>query len=236
MIGASVPLRTDTVSNHYSSVLSSINNMMVRGGALLLLGCNCGQGPKGAELLIALSNVLKGIKVVGFTTVAVEGHQRRLAKKCDNPGDRDTEYDDPMSDSQLREERYSNGKLLTFPWASETSRHAKVALDGAIIASPLESSSFQEELAGTWSVTIGDWPGYFRFSENMKAEWSSDGRTRWHRGHWGSSSGSFYWTFDDDAPGFKRQFEVLTPLKPPTTGEISIGGQKSGFFKMWKER
>jgi hypothetical protein len=224
--------------NRYSSPLSLINVMLEPGAVVLIMGCEVASGDEGAAFLSDLSKTaFPRHKVVGFTTIGESLLQYRNGGYCSEPGMRDTAYQVPHKDLSLKPQLEREKEVLTLPWASEHSPHAKIALNGEIVfgAEPSTATdySFQSYLPGTWSVAIGTWNGYFVFKGDGSVFWTDQRNPRQHSGRWGSVAGSIQWTFADDAPGYKRTFEVLTPLKPTLNGTITGGG--GGAFVMSKQ-
>jgi hypothetical protein len=227
--------------SRYSSQLVAINGMLAAGAPVLIMGCNVAKGKEGEEFLSELSkNAFKSRKVVGFSTIGETLGQFRNGGFCTEPGMRDTPYDNPSAGKpKVQEEREK--EYLNLPWASETSPHAKVAMDGKIISgaeAPVPQTSYApaDYLPGTWSVSIGDWQGYFLFKTDGTASWaeaSSPGNR--HQGKWSTAGGTVEWSFSDDAPGWKRSFTVATPLKSTLNGNITISGRPHGFFTMSKQ-
>jgi len=226
--------------NRYSSQLVSINQMLAPGATVLIMGCNVAKGDEGAAFLTALSkDAFPNHKVVGFTTIGETLGQFRRGEYCTEPGMRDTPYDNP-SEGQLLVKAQREKEYLKLPWASEFSPHTKVALNAKIIAGaepsvPPLDYSFQNYLPGTWSVTIGPWDGYFVFQSGGTIYWTDKIPSRRHQGMWWTMAGSIDWSFSDDAHGWKRTFEILTPLKSTVNGKITIDGREHGFFTMSKQ-
>lgn len=141
-------LKKDNVAT-FDAVFSFFDKIMIDGGTLLFLSCLAGNGPAGTELLLKLSGKLPSRKIVGFSKVGFTSveKQRRGGDQCTEPGVRDTPYPiDPtpdiarFGDGQNNKTEYDkyfkDGKwddLNILPWQSETSQHAKVALNGQII-------------------------------------------------------------------------------------------------------
>jgi hypothetical protein len=229
-------IATDQIQN----TLRSIRGFLSPSAVVLLMACNCGAGNDGTAFLTKLSLIFSGMTVVGFKTVGFQMSQYRRGELCANPGLRDTDYDNPAADETAEIQRYGNGQYLKLPWASETSTHAKVARNGAIIsgAEPqVAPTNYSPDayLPGTWSVTIGDWRGYFLFKRSHEAAWTDESPTRRHPGKWWLKDGSVYWSFDDDPPGWQRIFEVIGPLKSTVNGGATINGVQHGFFTMSKQ-
>jgi hypothetical protein len=227
--------------NRYSSPLVFINRLLAAGAPVLIMGCNVAKGKEGEEFLSELSaRAFKGHKVVGFSTIGETLGQFRSGGSCTEPGMRDSPYDN-SSAGQPTVQAQREKEYLSLPWANETSPHAKVALDGKIISGaetppPATNYSFDSYLPGTWSVSIGDWQGYFVFQADGNSFWIDQANPgRRHAGKWYTMAGSVDWSFSDDAPGWKRTFEVLTPLKSTLNGNITIDGRPHGFFTMSKQ-
>jgi hypothetical protein len=117
--------------------LDKIGRSLSRHATVLLTSCQAGQSDPGTKLLQGLSRVWPGRKVVGFATVGFAHGARMLrrGKQCAEPGMRDTANPWPAPTPELEEQRYKDlwDKLSDLPWASETSPHAKVAVDGRIV-------------------------------------------------------------------------------------------------------
>lgn len=100
---------------------------------ILLVGCVAGQGREGTALLLALSQVWPNRKVVAFATLGyvAGGEMFRSGDGCTEPGMRDTNalY---SGEADATAGRYWHNRT-DWPWASETSPRAKVALNGGII-------------------------------------------------------------------------------------------------------
>jgi hypothetical protein len=221
---------------HYFSQLCLINRTLSSGAIVLFMGCNVGKGEEGSEFLMKLSDqVFSGHKVVGFTTIS-ETMQQYRSKGCSEPGMRDTPYENPsegMPTLKLEREK----ELLTLPWASEESPHAKVAFNGKIIKAPTEASTSVDYspdayLPGSWTVTIGKWNGWFMFKRDHTVLWADENPTAMHPGKWYLYDGGIEWYFSDDSPQFRRRFTVPANTKPPLNGNIVGGG--GGVFTMYK--
>lgn len=227
--------------NRYSSQLVYVNLLLTAGAPVIIMGCNVAKGEEGQEFLSELSaRAFKGHKVVGYTTIGETLRQFRSGGSCSEPGMRDTPYDNPsagLPTVQAQREK----EVLTLPWASETSPHAKVALNGKIIfgaEAPTPATNYgpSQYMPGTWSVAIGGWAGYFMFQADGNAFWTDQSNPgRRHSGKWYTMAGSVNWSYSDDAPGWKRDFEVLTPLKSTLNGNVTINGVPHGFFTMSKQ-
>lgn len=225
--------------NRYSSQLALINLRLADGAVVLIMGCNVAKGDVGAQFLVDLSKfAFPKHKVVGFTKIGETMRQFRSGESCTEPGMRDTPYDNPSEGlPTIKAQREMD--TLSLPWASETSPHAKIALNGEIIsgaepAIPTTDYSFNNYLPGSWSITIGDWNGYFVFSRGGDVYWT-DSTLRKHPGKWWTMAGCIQWSFSDDAAGWVRIFEILTLLKATLNGKITIKGRDHGFFTMSKQ-
>lgn len=223
----------------YGTSLTAINNLLAAGAPVLIMGCNVAKGDVGASFISDMSKTaFPGHKVVAFTTIGETLRQYRSGGGCSEPGMRDTPYDnDSEGMPKVQEEREK--EVLTLPWASENSPHAKVALNGQIIAgaeqsTPSTDMSPQAYLPGTWNVTIGGWNGYFIFTRDGTAYWTNaEGGSR-HKGTWITTAGAVDWSFADDPDGWVRTFEVLTPLKTNLNGTVTVRGVPHGTFAMSK--
>jgi len=99
---------------------------------ILLVGCVAGQGREGTALLQALSRAWPNRKVVGFATLGyvAGGDMLRRGASCTEAGMRDTNalY---AGEADATAGRYWHNRT-DWPWASESSPRAKVALNGTI--------------------------------------------------------------------------------------------------------
>jgi hypothetical protein len=105
----------------------------VNPAVILLVGCVAGQGRDGTALLRALSREWPNRKVVGFATLGyvAGGEMLRRGASCTEAGMRDTNalY---AGEADATAGRYWHNRA-DWPWASETSPRAKVALNDVII-------------------------------------------------------------------------------------------------------
>jgi hypothetical protein len=99
---------------------------------ILLVGCVAGQGREGTALLQALSRVWPNRKVAGFATLGyvAGGEMLRAGAHCTEAGKRDTNALYP-GEADATVGRYWHTRA-DWPWASESSPRAKVALNGVI--------------------------------------------------------------------------------------------------------
>lgn len=141
-------LKKDTVGT-FDAVFSFLDKVMADNGTLLFLSCLAGNGAAGTELLLKLSRKLPNRQIVGFSKLGFTSveKQRRGGSQCTEPGVRDTDYPVDATpeiarfgtgqNNQSEYDKYFKGgqweDLNVLPWQSETSRHAKVALNGQII-------------------------------------------------------------------------------------------------------
>ena len=108
-----------------------------RGSTIILMGCLAGQGELGTRLLMELSTVWPGRQVVGFTTAGYghPGAMKKRGESCVYPGMRDTDVTAYLfADPPKLDKLWSD--FVKMPWASETSEHAKVVLDGKVLRCP----------------------------------------------------------------------------------------------------
>jgi len=225
-------LSVRTMGSTYNTPLGMIKMSLLPTATVLFMGCNLGRGERGSEFLRTLSQTFfRGLTVVAFTTIGVSMHQFRGGGSfCTEPGMRDTDFESAAEGGANEDQRYQGGQLFQYPWASETSPHAKVAKDGLIVKDPEPSTVFGVEyIVGKWDVEIGAWKGVFVFESSHTVYWMDLASPRKHQGSWSTFDG-LSWSFADDAPGFKRTFTLSPPLKPVVTGSI----YPSGFFKMLK--
>ena len=123
----------------FKGVLDFLDNVMTPDGVLLFQSCTAGQQSGGSELVKALSMELRSRQIVAFTSIGFSSPQmqRRGDEACREPGARDTPFFGSSSDEHSR--YFKSGlwdDLSKMPWQSETSPHAKVAKNGAIIRDP----------------------------------------------------------------------------------------------------
>ncbi len=112
---------------------------------ILFMGCLAGQELQGTRLLKALSQVWPGRRVVGFTTIGYRhpGSMARSTEYCEEPGMRDTDaWSDLAADPPKWDRLWSDFAKL--PWASESSRHAKVARNGVLEVCPSDDKGCVE--------------------------------------------------------------------------------------------
>jgi hypothetical protein len=127
------------LTSTFAGVLLFLNRVMTSDGVLFFHGCLSGKGLGGTTLLTRLSFALPGRKIVGFSTLGYTSveKQRRSTDVCREPGVRDTDdFSEAWSEAEIYNRYFKSGDwddLSKLPWQSETSPHAKVALNGAII-------------------------------------------------------------------------------------------------------
>jgi hypothetical protein len=87
------------------------------------------------------------------------------------------------------------------------------------------------QLAGKWSVAIGDWKGLFFFDANGGVSWAESDYSQKHSGRWSVNGNNLEWKFQD--PGDFRTFTLPLPLNATNaSGTILPAGQ--GWFTMSK--
>ncbi len=91
-----------TVFNRYFSPLHAIARTLTSEAVVLFMGCNVAKGEEGTKLLLRLSDIFTGRRVVGFTTVGVSMRQYRRGANCTEPGMRDTEHEHPAPPLKLK--------------------------------------------------------------------------------------------------------------------------------------
>lgn len=108
-----------------------------QGSTIILMGCLAGQGTEGTRLLMALSRVWPGRRVVGFSTVGYRhpGEMKRRGEACELPGMRDTDATHYLMANPPRWDSLWTD-FARLPWASEGSTHAKVVLNGVLERCP----------------------------------------------------------------------------------------------------
>lgn len=230
-------LNYEALKRDFSSALQSIHQTMGSGAPIMLMGCNVAMGTIGSEFLVNLSkDFFTGRNVVGFKTVGLTVKQFRSGEQCTEPGMRDTPWDSP-STNMPKVQADREAQVLSLPWASENSPHAKIALDGKIVRGdepPPPAVSPEEALVASWAVTIGTWEGYFVFQKGGKAYWTD--KTMFpHQGKWWFEGALVKWSYNDDPPGWQRIFEIPAPPKSPAEGQAKINGVPHGFLKMYKQ-
>lgn len=111
------------------------------GATILLMGCLAGNGPKGTALLLALSRLWYGHTIVGFSTIGYRhgGQMYRSGKHCEHPGMRDTDAPDYIFANPPKFDKMWLD-LVRMPWASEKSKHAKIARNGCIVNYPKDET------------------------------------------------------------------------------------------------
>lgn len=109
------------------------SNSETNRAVILFVGCLAGSGRDGTDLLLELSRVWPNRKVVAFATLgfAPGGEMYRSGDQCTEPGMRDTTAVYPGEADRTAGQYWRD--LTTWPWASETSPRAKVALNREII-------------------------------------------------------------------------------------------------------
>jgi len=260
------PLKIDNYADE--GKFPGLNELYFRtssGGTILFVGCQMGSGKLGTDLLERLSlSMFPQRRVVAFTTIGFDASgpdtQQRLPGSkdfmdgdvCTEPGSRDTPFDNPGEGKDHDHRRYftpnpSTQKSLwedleAMPWASETSKHAKIAVNGKIISdakidpqsAPVDLSP-QSYLPGTWTVSIGAWSGYFGFAKDGSCYWAEQTPTKRFPGKWSADGGGARWSFSSDDPNFARTFIIKPPLKTTVSGEVLVKNRNSGFFTMSKQ-
>ena len=127
------PIRADNVRQFHSH-LHNIGLYTNRGSTILFMGCLAGQGSEGTRLLVQLSRVWPGRRVVGFSTIGYRhpGEMKRRGEPCELPGMRDTDTPAYLFANPHEYDRLWND-LHAMPWASEVSTHAKVVMNGHVL-------------------------------------------------------------------------------------------------------
>ena len=110
-----------------------------------------------------LSQKWRGKTVVAFTTIGYYsgGDQSRPGQACSEPGMRDTDYTTQLQDREKTKIAQQWGNLEQLPWASEKSKHAKVAVNG-VVKGPPESPDYSsirpwredKELSDLWAKYV----------------------------------------------------------------------------------
>ena len=99
---------------------------------ILFVGCKAAVGESGTQLLLALSRLWQNRMVVAFGSLGyvAGGETRRRGEQCSEPGMRDT---GKMNPGEAEDDIGMWSDLKKWPWASESSPSAKVALNDRII-------------------------------------------------------------------------------------------------------
>jgi Hemopexin len=119
--------------------LIAIRDILDPTANVMFFGCLAGRNSPGTLLLSALSLLFFGHKVVGFTTLGyTHGGRQSRGGGFTNPGMRDTAHLFPSHSEEEESLRYDAiwNDLNALPWCSESSPHAKVALNGITISGP----------------------------------------------------------------------------------------------------
>lgn len=122
------PLTPKTIGA-FSGPLSGLRSYLKPNGKLIFMSCIAGKGEEGTALLAALSTILSGIYVIGFTIFG--GFSGALASA---PG-------------QIWEDQYGNSRGMALPatpkWLTEHSIYSKWALNGKIIRFPQDEQALR---------------------------------------------------------------------------------------------
>jgi len=131
-------LTADTVPQFHAD-LHRIGLATSQNASIIFMGCLAGQGDGGTKLLVALSKCFPGRKVIGFATLGYRhpGAMKRPGQACELPGMRETDAPAEIYQNPPKYDRQW-GDFDALPWASEHTRHAKVAMNGGIIRYPEE--------------------------------------------------------------------------------------------------
>jgi len=145
-----LPLNVKNISDFHDD-LSNIGLFTDKGSTILFMGCLAAQGPRGTELLQAVSGIWPGRNIVGFTTLGYRhpGAMARSGGACEEVGMRDTDSITSMLPGQsLKEFDPYWSDFSKLPWASETSPHAKVVLNGVVVRWPVSERAMPAAPAG----------------------------------------------------------------------------------------
>src|SRR2546430_8215735 len=147
--GKKTPLLTpDNIASFHADLHTIGLYTREQGSTILMMGCLAGQGAPGTRLLMQLSQIWPGRRVVGFSTIGYRhpGEMKRPGEACELPGMRDTDATDYLFAMNTRRFDQLWPDLLKLPWASDTSLHAKVVRNGTLEQCP------QGELCGNPSA------------------------------------------------------------------------------------
>lgn len=231
----------------FRAALDAVTPMLASNASVLLMGCNAGRGDIGARLIMELSKIWPGRTVTAFTTIGASLQMNQAGRFCQIPGMRDTEFEHAAPEGV---DRYSGGKALQYPWASETSPHAKRAKDGVITVDPEPKlGSNTDFIIGNWDWRLTDKPPkpdviIFRFVRGGATSWqgyrsSPDNSealtqvTQKFPGTWTVEGGKVVFQFPSDPPNSKRIFTV-DELGMPSKVSTRIEGRFMGGFTMSK--
>jgi hypothetical protein len=199
-------------------------------------------------LLIELSKIWAGRTVTAFITIGVSMQHLQPGRFCQIPGMRDTEFEHAAPEGV---DRYSGGRLESYPWAHELSTHAKVAKDGAITKDPdYKPGKDTSFIIGNWDWRLPlekaprpnviifrflrggetSWQGYRSSPDNDEA--LTQVTARWP-GTWVVENNKVVFQFPSDPPNNKRIFTV-DELGMPSKVSTRVGGQFMGGFAMTK--
>jgi hypothetical protein len=119
----------------YSSDLKELGKYLAADATVRFDGCNAGSDtyepskPRGTDLLIALSKLWPGIRVVAFTDYGIGQETDSSPHRFVAAEDSDIHYPEP-------EPAFTPADALKGSWRSEYSPHARIARDGAITKQP----------------------------------------------------------------------------------------------------
>jgi hypothetical protein len=128
-------LASSTLST-YSSDLTELGKYLAANATVRFDGCNSGSDtydprkPRGTDLLIALSKLWPGVRVVAFTDYGIGQETDSSPHRFVAAEDSEIHYPEP-------DPAFTGVDALKASWRSEFSPHAKIARDGAIIKQPV---------------------------------------------------------------------------------------------------
>jgi hypothetical protein len=230
-------LAPDTISK-FRAAIDAVTPLLAANASVLLMGCNAGRGDLGGQLLIELSKIWRGRTVTAFTTIGVSHQMNQTGRFCQIPGMRDTEFEHAAPEGV---DRYSGGRINNYPWAHETSTHAKTAKDGVITRDPEPKLGGNTDfIIANWDWRVNDRPPkpdviIFRFAKGGTCSWqgyrsSPDNSealtqvTERFPGTWSVVAGKVQFQFPSDAPNARRVFTV-DELGVPSKVSIRIDGK-----------
>lgn len=130
----------------YQARMQTILEFTTSTAVILFMGCTAGVGRPGTELLRRFSAVWPSRTFVAFTTIGVQMpgvmHQNRPGEtagglEATEPGMRDSNVTQPQPNHDYGTTIVVGGREMSewesFPWASDTSPHAKVIRGGQIL-------------------------------------------------------------------------------------------------------
>ena len=135
---AKTPIDANNIGTTFQSKFSSLLMKLTPDATVVLMCCMSGQAQPGTDLVIAFSNALPGRTIAAFETIGFAPGgtvQGRPAASCSEPGMRTTGGLWGSATKGLNDPKYFKdwNDLNALPWASETGKFVKRALNGKIL-------------------------------------------------------------------------------------------------------